>query len=162
MKNKIAGALIISFVAIQFVKPEKNIQEGISKNDISLVYDIPDDVKNILENSCYDCHSNNTNYPAYYAVQPFAWWMSHHIEEAQSELNFSEFATYDLKKQAHKLDEIAEEIEEKEMPLESYLITHKDAKLTDEQRELIEHWAKGLMLKIDPAAESHDHGHHDH
>jgi hypothetical protein len=154
MKNIIVGGLIVSFVAIQFVKPEKNTQEGISSNEISVLYDIPTEVQNILENSCYDCHSNNTNYPAYYAVQPFAWWISHHIEEAQNELNFSEFATYDLKKQAHKLEEIAEEVEEKEMPLESYLITHKEAQLSNEQRELIEHWATGLKDQIDADIET--------
>ena len=55
---------------------------------------MPDSVKVILQNACYDCHSNNTRYPWYVNIQPVGWWMSGHIADARDGLNFSEFGGY--------------------------------------------------------------------
>ena len=83
---------LITLVGIQFIPADVNKQEVISSSDIRNVYDVPDNVMNILENSCYDCHSNNTNYPWYSLVQPIRLIMDHHIEEGKEELNFSEIS----------------------------------------------------------------------
>ncbi|MCK5402013.1 MAG: heme-binding domain-containing protein, partial [Flavobacteriaceae bacterium] len=61
---------------------------------------------------------------------------------AKSELDFSKWNDYSVKKKDHKLDELIEMVEEKEMPLPSYTWTHTEAKLTDIQRESIIAWAK--------------------
>jgi hypothetical protein len=39
-------------------------------------------------------------------------------------------------------------VEAREMPLPSYTITHRDAKLTDEQIKLVAQWARALEAKI--------------
>ena len=69
-------------------------------------------------------------------------WLDHHVEEGVDELNFSEFATYKLKRQLHKLDEIVEMIEEHEMPLSSYTLIHTNAKLSEAQEMRLMQWAK--------------------
>ena len=91
--------LLLVFIGIQFFRPAKNKSEGISANDITAKYAVPDDVKAILKTSCYDCHSNNTNYPWYSNIQPVAWWLKDHIDEGKRELNFSEFASYRIGRQ---------------------------------------------------------------
>lgn len=63
--------------------------------------------------------------------------MKNHIDEGRKELNFSTFAVYEPKRQIHKMEECIEMIEKKEMPLESYYIGHQDAKLTDQQRQML-------------------------
>ena len=63
------------------IQPQKNQAEGISPNDITKLYAVPQDVQLILKTSCYDCHSNNTIYPWYSNVQPFAWWLKKHIDD---------------------------------------------------------------------------------
>ena len=137
--------LLLVFIGIQFFRPEKNISEGISANDITVKYAVPDDVKAILKTSCYDCHSNNTNYPWYNNIQPVAWWLKDHIDEGKRELNFSEFASYRIGRQYRKLEGINGEIKDGEMPLTSYTLIHGDAKLTDEERVTLTTWAQTIM-----------------
>src|ERR1700751_2314896 len=99
MKKKILMAVLIIFIGIQFVRPEKNESKEMSATDIANMYVIPQDVSAILKKSCYDCHSNNTVYPWYAEVQPVGWWMNSHIEDGKDEVNFSEFGTYSAARQ---------------------------------------------------------------
>lgn len=137
--------LLIAFIAIQFIRPEKNKAAGISKNDISTLYPVPANVHAILKNSCNDCHSHNTTYPWYAHVQPMAWWLNDHVVDGKKHLNFSEFATYSLRKQYHKLEETEEMIENGEMPLDSYLWIHRNAALNHDQKQVITHWVTAVM-----------------
>jgi hypothetical protein len=136
--------LLLAFIVIQFFRPAKNKAEGISKNDISTLYAVPADVQTILKTSCYDCHSNNTVYPWYAEVQPVAWWLNQHIVDGKKDLNFSEFTTYRLRRQYRKLEEINELVKENEMPLDSYLWVHKDAKLDEQQKLTIANWVTAV------------------
>lgn len=129
---------------VQVLQPTKNVAEGISVNDISNVYAVPVEIKNILDAKCYDCHSHNTRYPWYIHIQPIGWWMASHIKEAKGHLNFSEFKNYDSKKAAHKLKEITEEVTHGSMPLKSYVWLHADAKLTDKEKKILTEWIRSL------------------
>jgi hypothetical protein len=148
MIKKIFYLLLVVLVAIQFIRPAENHSDKISKNDIALHYAVPDTVLSILKRSCYDCHSNNTVYPWYNKIQPVAWWLNSHVREGMRKLNFSEFASYPLAKQAKKLKGTVKLVKEGSMPLDSYLWIHKDADLTDGQRDTIIQWANGLQQTI--------------
>ena len=108
-------------------------------------------VKNVLKKACNDCHSNYTNYPWYCRIQPVGWWIQHHVNEGKHHLNFSDFASYTQKRQVHKLNDMAEVMEEGEMPLSSYTLIHKEAKLTDAENKLLAEWAKNLSHQINPS-----------
>jgi hypothetical protein len=157
MPKKILIALVILLVVIQFFRPDKN-----DSNDqtyaISTKYEVSDHVNQILKVSCFDCHSNKTEYPWYANVQPVAWWLNGHINDGKRHLNFSEFTKRPIAIQNHKLEETIEMVEEKEMPLESYtyLGLHSEANLTDDQREAVINWAKDQMayLKANYPADS--------
>lgn len=136
----LAGLLLI----LQFIRPPRNSSDGNSTNDIISAYGVPQDVQNILHTSCYDCHSNNTMYPWYAEIQPVGWFLNNHIQEARRELNFSEFAGYRLRRQIIKLQQIAEQVTEDEMPLPSYLIIHTDARLSQEQKGKLVAWTNAL------------------
>lgn len=140
--------LLLAFIVIQFIRPAKNISEGISNNDISKIYAVPADVQAILKTSCYDCHSNNTVYPWYANIQPAAWWLADHVKEGKKELNFSEFASYRIGRQYRKLEEINKEVKENEMPLESYLWIHKDSKLSEQQKLTLANWVTTIRDTI--------------
>src|SRR5437588_254530 len=118
--------LVIVLIVIQVFHPEKNISAAEPANHISKQFAIPQDVKNTLNKSCGDCHSNNTTYPWYFNVQPVAWWLADHIEEGKRQVNFDEFTTYSLRRQFKKFKEIKEQIEIDEMPISSYSLLHKD------------------------------------
>jgi len=142
--------LLISLLIIQFIHPEKNISDpsALQLNDISKVYAVPDSVNQILQASCYDCHSNNTVYPWYSKIQPLAWWLNDHIVEGKNEINFSEFATYRIGRQYRKLDEIIKQVKQDEMPLSSYTLMHRYAILTLDQKLTITNWAAAIRDTI--------------
>jgi hypothetical protein len=156
--KRIAIGLLLVFVGIQFIQPDKNNQSMDMTNDISKVVTVPDSVHALLKVSCYDCHSNFTNYPWYSNIQPVGWWLKDHIDEGKQSLNFSEFAA--LKPQPggrystpqalqdHKLEEVAEMVEEGEMPLQSYTIIHRDSKLTDAQKKMITDWVASARQQL--------------
>ena len=98
----------------------------------------------LIKTSCYDCHSNETKYPWYTNIQPVAWFLQNHIEDGRKHLNFSTFATYEPKRQARKLSEAAEEIEQGEMPLDSYVLIHTNANLSAEQKVTLINYFKKI------------------
>ena len=148
MRKKIFLVILAILVIIQFIRPAKNVSTVDSKNDISKHYVVPDEVKKILDVSCNDCHTNNTEYPWYTNIQPVGWWMQWHVNEGKEHLNFSEFAAYTPKRQHHKLEETEEQVKEGEMPLNSYLWIHNDAKLSPEQKDQLMKWAGQLKDSI--------------
>lgn len=141
--------LIILLIVIQFYRPSQNVQKTTPKTNIFEVEQASDYVKDLISTSCYDCHSNNTVYPWYNNIAPVSWWLDHHVDEGKKELNFDAWGTYSEKRKNHKLKEIKKQLEEKEMPLESYLWIHKDAKLTEDQVKTIVDWARTLNPDID-------------
>jgi len=140
--------LLLAFIVIQFFRPAKNKADGISANDISKIYTIPADVQAILKTSCYDCHSNNTVYPWYAEVQPVGWWLNDHIKDGKKDLNFSEFASYRLRRQYRKLEEINDLVKNNQMPLESYLWVHREAKLNIEQKMTLANWVVEIRKSV--------------
>lgn len=142
MIKKIAIGCIILLVIIQFIRIDKTNPEVVIENDFIVQTNPPEHIQTILKTSCYDCHSNESTYPWYTNVAPISWWVKQHINEAREELNFSEWGTFKEKRKKHKLEEGAEMIEESEMPLPSYLISHSEAKLTTEQKNELIAWFK--------------------
>ncbi|HET6723778.1 MAG TPA: heme-binding domain-containing protein [Chitinophagaceae bacterium] len=137
--------LLIALVVIQFFRPEKNLQKGISTTHFSTKYHLPGDVNVILDKACYDCHSNNSRYPWYFNIQPIGMWMDDHIKEGKQGLNFSEYTNKRLRYQYHKMEEVIEVIDEDAMPIDSYTWTHKDAILTSEEKSKLKNWAQSIM-----------------
>lgn len=137
--------VLVLFVLVQFVPhPKKNNSNSMSVTDIHQKYTVPSVVEDVLKTSCYDCHSNDTRYPWYFNIQPVAWWLGEHIADGKKHLNFSTFLSYPLRKQYKKLEEIAEQVEEDEMPLTSYTLIHRDAVLDGAQKNLVINWAKDV------------------
>lgn len=160
MIKKISTVLLVVLVAIQFFQPKKNIAEGQGPDmhHISQKYTIPNEVDMLLKSACYDCHSNNTRYPWYANIQPFAWFLNNHVVDGKRHLNFSEFTNLPIARQNHKFEETIEMIEQNEMPLASYTSfgLHQDARLSAAQRTLLVSWARSQMqlLKSNYPADS--------
>src|SRR5687768_6859466 len=114
----LSTAVLIIFIVIQFFPAEKNISAG-RNTDISHSYWIPSAVHALLKQSCYDCHSNNTNYPWYSRIQPVSWWLANHVRKGKEELNFNEFSSYSLRRQVSKLKAISGSLKDGSMPLKS-------------------------------------------
>lgn len=144
MLKKILLFLLVVLVVIQFIHPRKNKAEGAQPNFIGNTFPVPENVKAILAKACNDCHSNNTIYPWYSRIQPVDWWMNNHVQEGKLELNLDEYINRPLRYQYHKMEEIAEQVKEGEMPLNSYTWMHKDAILTETEKKELINWADGI------------------
>lgn len=142
VNQKILSAAVIIFLALQFIQPDHNKSDRVLPTDISKMVSITDSVKDLIKNACYDCHSNNTNYPWYSYIQPAGWLMAYDIKRAKNELNFSEFGSYSQRRQLSKLEGIANSIKEGIMPLWSYKMMHKNAQLSANEKALLINWAQ--------------------
>lgn len=136
--------LIAAFTLIQFIQPARNKNGQVLQTDITRKFTVPTNVKSILEVACYDCHSNNTRYPWYANIQPGGWWLAKHIRDGKEEINFSDFGSYSHRRQINKLKSIENSISDGTMPLSSYTLLHKDARLTKVQKTLLTKWASKL------------------
>lgn len=144
--KKILLVLLVIFIVAQFFGPEKNDGDVASIEPFLKETMPPENVKVILKETCYDCHSSFTQYPWYNNITPVNYWMAEHVEDGKKHLDFSKWADYSVKKKDHKLEELIEMVEEKEMPLESYTWIHSEARLTDEQIESVNNWAKQVRM----------------
>jgi len=134
----IAIIALVVLVGIQFVPTERNQSDTVPETDFMLVNNVPETIQEKLQVSCYDCHSNNTQYPWYNKIQPAAWFLEDHIKEGKAELNFSEWDSLSSRRKSSKLRSIIKQIESGEMPLDSYTLIHSEAIYSKaEEEELI-------------------------
>ena len=127
----------MALIVIQFFPITLNESDTVPQSDFMVENQVPATIKNRLQVSCYDCHSNNTDYPWYSKIQPAAWYLEVHIQDGKDELNFNEWAEYSDRRKNSKLRSIISQIEEDKMPLDSYTLIHKDAILSDEDKRVI-------------------------
>lgn len=139
---------LVALVVMQFIQPEKNTEPNYESVQAFVAETKPNaEVTTILKETCYDCHSNNTVYPWYGNIAPLSYWLADHIEEGKEHLNFSAWNSYSAKRKDHKLEELIEEVEEGEMPLESYTWIHESARLSQEQIKAMTDWAATARLQ---------------
>jgi hypothetical protein len=131
-------ALIAAIIGIQFIEIEKSNPPVTGDLQASV------EVKSILKEACYDCHSNETKWPWYSKVAPVSFLIVNHVNEGREHLNFSSWTKMFSQKQQEAKEEIWEEIEKDEMPLDNYTLLHPKAKLTIEQKKTIKDWALGV------------------
>ena len=74
----------------------------------------------------------------------------HHVDEGRREVSFSEWGTLDVRRQFKKLGDICEQLEKGDMPIQSYLLIHREAQLDGEERRQICDWTKSEQAKLGP------------
>ena len=143
--KKIAWFGLIIFLLMQCYQPARNIgYEQYFSANFTEMYKVPKNIETTLRASCYDCHSDATNYPWYSYFQPVRFFMDGHIDDGKKELNFNEFGNYSTRKQRSKLMAISKQLQSNEMPLSSYTLIHRNAILSTTQKEEIINWINTL------------------
>ena len=136
--------VLITLITIQFIsmdvpaKIESNPSEEIQA---------PKEIMTILKRSCYDCHSNEVKEPFYYNVAPMSWLVQLHVKNGRKVVNFSQWNSYDKKKQFKIVDKLPKSIIIR-MPMPSYLWLHQDASMSADEKKLLTKWAEELKEKI--------------
>ncbi|GAB4569581.1 MAG: heme-binding domain-containing protein [Anaerolineae bacterium] len=125
----VMGALVVLFLLIQLVPYGR---QHTNPPVVSEPTWSSPEAEALARRACYDCHSNETVWPWYSNIAPFSWLVQHDVEEGRSRLNFSEWGIG-----RQEVREGAEVILEGEMPPAIYLPTHPQARLTDQEKELL-------------------------
>ncbi len=143
---KIIGlVLLVVLVGLQFFPTGANHSTTIPSTDFVKTYKAPEDIAQMLQTSCYNCHSNNTEYPWYSRVQPAGWLLENHINKGKEELNLSEFGSYSGRRQQSKLTSMISQIEDDKMPLAPYTFIHREARLSKEKKKTLLDYLKTLQ-----------------
>lgn len=145
--KKLLLVLLIIFIIAQFFGPEKNQTSPATFDAFLAETNPPNDVKQVLIETCFDCHSDHTRYPWYDKITPVNYFLADHVKDGKKHLDISKWSDYSTKKKDHKFKELIEMVEKKDMPLESYTYTHSEAKLSDEQINAMVKWAKEVRFK---------------
>lgn len=145
---KISGwVMLIILIISQFTRPDKNNAGDVAFESFLAETKPPQEVKEILFSSCFNCHSDHTVYPWYNAITPINYWLNDNILDGKEDLNFSKWTNYSTAKKDDKLAEIMKVVEEKEMPITSYTWMHQEADLGHDQIREIIYWATQLRFE---------------
>lgn len=109
----------------------------------------PPEVMEVFRRSCYDCHSHETVWPWYSHVAPVRWLVRRDVAEAREHFNMSTFEDASARRRAHGMEELAEVMEDGEMPLWFYVPLHPEAAMSDADRELLRTWALEQQARIE-------------
>lgn len=140
--------LLVVLIILQFFQPEKNQESDIQENDLLLVTSVPDSLASVLFNACYDCHSNHTEYPWYSRISPLSWYLDKHIRQGKEDLNLSEYGLLEKADKIGALSDIYDALEAGTMPLQSYLLIHRDARISQEEIDALIDWTDQESLSL--------------
>jgi len=139
--------LAVVFIGIQFVPVERTNPPVDPEMTFQAKVNVPPYIDNIVRTSCYDCHSNETTWPWYSYVAPVSWLVSKDVVEARAQLNFSEW-DYNMFRSVGRLDQMAEEVHQGNMPLPIYLTMHPGSKLTEADKDSLIDWIEIVREEI--------------
>ena len=133
--------LVVIFMGLQFVRPARTNPPVDESQSIYARTQMTPQVAAILDLSCRDCHSNKTAWPWYTNVAPVSWFVIGHVNDARKDMNLSEWGRLDHDRQARKLRQMCEEVQDGAMPLSSYTPLHPGSKLSRDDVKLLCDWA---------------------
>ncbi|MDT8447080.1 MAG: heme-binding domain-containing protein [bacterium] len=148
----VAAAILASYGLAYLILPERNPTaryEGVI---------LSESADKILKHACFDCHSNETQWPWYTQIPPVNILLAYNVSHGREELNFSNWDQMEQKKRARKMEEAIEEAEEAEMPPLPYTWMHEGVVLTHDQIEELEAAEKVLFgVREEHEGDEHDH-----
>lgn len=128
-----AGAALL--VAIQLVPVQR------SNPPVRTTIEAPEEVERVLRTACWNCHSNQTDWPWYAYVAPVSWYTTDHVHDGREDLNFTEWPAGDPDEVEDLAEEVGEQIETDAMPPTTYRWMHPEARLSAEQRQILLDWS---------------------
>lgn len=133
---------VLLLVAIQLVPVDVRNFPVSPEGSIYGIETVPMEVKSVFESSCNNCHSNQTRWPWYSRLAPASWIVAHDVHEGRRHMNFSEWSSYSQKKRDEKLENICDQLMNGDMPDGKYLLIHRNARLSEGQKEAVCRWTQ--------------------
>ena len=115
------SALFVGLIFLNFTYVKINLDTPAEEEGVTMSVEI----KTVIDQSCYGCHNSESK-----------------NLKAKNKLNFDRIGKdYSAIKSAGKLKEIAEVIEENDMPPSKFLKNYPEKALTEAQKTLLSDWA---------------------
>lgn len=141
LKNT-AKFILLLFVLLQFFNPSKNLEQGAHLHGFLKDANPSEEIQLVLQGSCYNCHSNQTNYPWYNNIAPVSFFLANDISNGKEKLNFSGWQNYSKMEKKQLIEEIHLVIENNAMPMPAYALFHSESKISADKKEKLLEWAK--------------------
>jgi hypothetical protein len=110
---------------------DNGIYTRIGNLDSITEIEIPDSIKNILDNSCWGCHNSESK-----------------NTKAKLKLKFDELNDLKVSKQVSKLNKIVKELEKGDMPPEKAVNKNPEIALSPEMKTELIDWAKATSDEL--------------
>jgi len=124
----------LAFAGMQFVRPK------IENPPVTADLQAPPEIKQILETSCYNCHSNETKLSWFDQPAPAYWIVARDVREGRKHLNFSAIASLPPPQQRGILFEAVSQIELGAMPLPAYQRVHPESVITPDKLAVLRNY----------------------
>jgi hypothetical protein len=139
---------VVAFAGVQVIRPERTNASVDPGRRLEAHVRVPSDVSAVLARACADCHSDETRWPWYSQVAPVSWFVIDHVNHGRSHLNFSRWAEYSDAERRTRLENVCALVTKGEMPLASYTLVHRDARLTSGDVRLLCDWSAAGSAQI--------------
>lgn len=151
--TRIGAVLLGLAVVAQFFRPERTNPPSDPAASVRNYKGIPPEVVSKMEAVCFDCHSNETQWPWYSNITPVNYLIASDVNSGRRRVNFSEWGKYSPGKVRSIIDNIYDQVYNHEMPLPKYRWMHPAARLTDAEVKMICDWASSEEDHLDQQAE---------
>lgn len=145
-KVTLLGVAVV-FATIQFVPVHRTTRLGAGDPVAS------PEVRWILRRACYDCHSTETRWPIWAYLAPVSWRVVADVNSARAALNFSDWVAYDADRRVALRATVAPITASHRMPLWYYVTLHPDARLSQQERALLQEWSQQAAAERRPQPE---------
>jgi len=135
-------ALLVLLVAAQCLPVSRRNPSYDPAKSVYSKEKMPEPVKRVVERSCANCHSNDTDWPWYSYVAPASWMVANDVHRARAKLDFSTWGDYSAEKREEKLEEICEQVTNGDMPDAKYLLVHRSARMAPAERDAVCQWTE--------------------
>lgn len=139
--------VVVFLVVAQFIPVDRSNPTIDQSKTLYATKTVPANVQSILQRSCANCHSNETTWPWYSHVAPVSWLVASDVHGARHKMNLSEWSAYTDHQKQDKIDGICEMVSSDDMPPSDYTFIHRNAVLTQQDRDTLCQWVKGAPAK---------------
>ena len=110
------------------------------------------DAQALLKRSCYDCHSNETHWPAYSRLWPASALIYSDVSKGRETMNFSDWPDFEDPHQARRaaglLMASCAAMQIRIMPRQQYLMLHPEAKVSAQDAQQFCAWTATAVAAL--------------
>jgi cytochrome c len=140
--KQISGLIAGCTLALPLVHPFGPVRRQHATGAMAGLQQNSQPVRRVMERACRDCHSQETQWPAYSYLPVFSWAVERDVAEARRHLDLSLWDRYSTEQERDLLARIGSKVRKREMPPRRYVMLHPEARLTESEIQAIYDWTK--------------------